>query len=358
MRVMGGVDMTNPEQVQEALNEYREKFLNLFRTSPLVLTLCTANDHRYIDVNDSFERQTGWKRDEVIGQTPVDLGIWDDPHQRAQLLEQMASGATLRNVEMRARARNGDLRTGSLSAMLIEINGRRCVLCVVADLTYARQIEEANQTAELLSRMSRKLIQAQEEERTWIAGELHKHVERLCLLSMDLERFRNIEAAQQQIEELVADCQALSGRLQSTKLEVLGLNVAVASFCKELSDEKHIEIEFVCKGIRLILAREIAVSLYRVLQEALQNAASYSGAKSIEVTLAYQSGEVELTVRDSGVGFDIHRALKEGGFGLRIMRERLQLVNGELSIESQPGRGTTIHARVAFHAAKSVEAGR
>jgi len=349
--------MTKPEQVQETLNECREKFLNLFQTSPLVLTLCTASDHRYIDVNDSFERQTGWKRDEVLGQTPFDLGIWDDPNQRTQLLEQILSGATIRNVEMRARTKNGDIRTGSLSAMLIEINGQRCVLCLVADLTYLRQAEEAKQTAELLSRMSRKLIQAHEEERHWIARELHEHIERLCLLSVDLERFGNIEAARQQIEELAADCQALSGRLHSTKLEYLGLDGAVASFCKELSDNKRIEIDFVCNGIRTTLPEEISISLYRVLQEALQNATSHSGSKRIQVMLAYGSSEVELAVRDSGIGFDVQQALKEGGFGLRIMRERLELVDGALSIESQPGRGTTVHARVAFHVAKSVAAG-
>jgi signal transduction histidine kinase len=84
---------------------------------------------------------------------------------------------------------------------------------------------------------------------------------------------------------------------------------------------------------------------------------SHSGSKSIQVTLAYGSSEVELDVRDSGIGFDVQQAQKEGGFGLRIMRERLKLVDGELSIESQPGRGTAVHARVAFHVAKSVAAG-
>jgi signal transduction histidine kinase len=133
--------------------------------------------------------------------------------------------------------------------------------------------------------MSRKLIQAHEEERNWIARELHEHIERLCLLSIDLERFGNIEAARQQIEDLAADCQALSRRVHSAKLEYLGLDAAVASFCKELSDNKRIEIGFVCNGIRTTLPEEIAVSLYRVLQEALQNAASYSGELNTLVSL-------------------------------------------------------------------------
>ena len=145
--------------------------------------------------------------------------------------------------------------------------------------------------------------------------------------------------------------------MHSAKLEYLGLDAAVASFCKELSDNKRIEIDFVCDGIRTTLPEEISVSLYRVLQEALQNAASHSGSKCIQVMLAYGASEVELAVRDSGIGFDVQQALKEGGFGLRIMRERLKLVDGELSIESQPGRGTAVHARVAFHVAKSVAAG-
>jgi len=86
--------------------------------------------------------------------------------------------------------------------------------------------------------------------------------------------------------------------------------------------------------------------LFRVLQEALQNAVKHSGARHFHVDLRGTSEEICLTVSDPGVGFDWRGAMNRQGLGLISMRERLQLVNGEFSIDSDPGRGTTICARV------------
>jgi signal transduction histidine kinase len=86
--------------------------------------------------------------------------------------------------------------------------------------------------------------------------------------------------------------------------------------------------------------------LFRVLQEALQNAVKYSGEGHVQVELQGTSGEIQLTVSDLGVGFDQLAAVNQRGLGLISMRERMQLVGGEFSIESQPKRGTTVHARL------------
>lgn len=340
--------MAKDKQIEDAVKQCRNEFLDLFRQSPLVLTLCTAKDHRYIDVNETFERETGWNRNEVIGRTAFEIGLWADPGQRAELLKQILSGGVVRNVDVRIRVKNGDMRTGSLSAMLIEINGQRCVLCLVADVTDRKRAEEANQAAERLSSMGHRLIQAQEDERKLIARELHEYIDRLLLLSMELEHSGKVETARRQIEDLVTDFQSLLQRVHSAKLEYLGLAAAAASFCKELSIQKKIDIQFTSEGVAKELPEKIASSLYLIMQEALQNAISYSGAKRIHVKLVRGPNKTDLTVRDSGVGFDA-AALKGPGFGLMIMRERLKQVGGELSIESQPGRGTTIHAQVPLH---------
>ena len=103
------------------------------------------------------------------------------------------------------------------------------------------------------------------------------------------------------------------------------------------------------------LSSEIGLCLFRVLQEALHNAAKHSGVKRVEVQLQDESGEIHLTVSDLGRGFDL-RAVNQGkGLGLTSMRERVRLVNGKITIESQPMGGTTIHVRVPLeskHAAK------
>jgi len=201
------------------------------------------------------------------------------------------------------------------------------------------------------------LIEAHEEERTWIARELHDDInQRIALLAVSMGRLEQdipesadglTNRLQEEIKHLCdigSDIQALSHRLHSSKLEYLGLAAAAASFCRELSDQQKVEIEFNSGDIPKKLPQEIALCLFRVLQEALQNAAKYSGSKRIQVTLSNTPNEIQLTVRDSGIGFDLEETLKGHGLGLTSMRERLKLVRGQLSIDSQPGLGTIIRA--------------
>jgi PAS domain S-box-containing protein len=225
------------------------------------------------------------------------------------------------------------------------------------DVTKRKVAEEA------LSKVSQRLIAAHEEERAWLARELHDDInQRIALLSVNLDVLKNdippsaselrkgIMEVSKEIGDLANDTQALSHRLHSSKLEHLGLASAAASFCKELSNLRKATINFHCEDIPQGLPNEISLCLFRVLQESLQNATKYSGSQDFDVSLIGQANEIHLTVRDWGTGFDNEAALKGQGLGLTSMKERMKLVNGELSIESQPGRGTTVHARVPLKA--------
>jgi PAS domain S-box-containing protein len=221
------------------------------------------------------------------------------------------------------------------------------------DITERKLAEEA------LSGISGKLIEAQEQERTRIARELHDDInQRLALLAVSLdtlsqkppastvELMGRISKEQEVVRELGRDVQALSHRLHSSKLGYLGLAAAAAGFCRELSDQQKVEIDVHSDGIPKQLSPEISLCLFRVLQEALQNGIKHSGSRHFEVRLGSALNEIQLSVRDCGFGFDLDQAMKGRGIGLSSMRERLKLVGGALSIESQLKHGTTIHARV------------
>jgi signal transduction histidine kinase len=149
--------------------------------------------------------------------------------------------------------------------------------------------------------------------------------------------------------DISKDIQALSHRLHSSKLEYLGLVAAVNTFCKELSEQREVAIDFSHSGVPSNLPKEISLCLFRVLQEGLQNAVKHSGERHFKVELQGTSEEIQLTVNDEGVGFDPQDAMNRRGLGLISMRERLQLVRGKFSIKSQPGVGTAINARVPFN---------
>jgi PAS domain S-box-containing protein len=221
------------------------------------------------------------------------------------------------------------------------------------DITDRKLAEEA------LASVSRRLIEAHEEERTWIARELHDDiVQRIALLAVELGQYdrqadgsavdvqRSLQPVRQRIFDIGKDIQALSHRLHSSKLEYLGFVKAARSFCYELSEQRNVRIEFNHSNVPAAIPKEISLCLFRVLQEALQNAVKHSADQNFAVQVHGTTEGIHLTVRDSGIGFDWRDAMNRRGLGLVSMRERLRLVNGELSIQSEPGRGTTILARI------------
>ena len=211
---------------------------------------------------------------------------------------------------------------------------------------------------ESLTTIGRRLIEAQEKERTWIGRELHDDInQQLALLAVELDRWgqhvptadelmEQVRHAQGRINQIAKEVQGLSHRLHSSKLEYLGLATAASSFCKELSEQSKVEIQFSHARIPRTLSQEISLCLFRVLQEALQNAVKHSGVRSFRVDLQGTGESIELSVSDIGQGFEEQEAITRNGLGLISMRERLQLVHGELLVKSKPGAGTTIRARV------------
>jgi len=340
-------------KAEAELMRSEEKFSRSFRHSPLAITITSANDCRYVDVNEAFERHSGWKRDEVIGRTPFEIGLWVDPDQRIGFLKQLLASGSVRDFEVRFRTKDGQTRTGLGSAEVIEVNGERCALSVIADITERKAAEEA------LSTVSRRLIEAQDAERARIARELHDDInQRLALLRVNLTTLKQklpaaeastgtqIEDACAEMADLGNDIQALSHRLHSSRLEYLGLDAASAGLCREVAERQKIEIFVDCQGIPKDLSSDISFCLFRVLQEALQNAVRHSGATKVEVAFTSSLHEIKLMVRDSGIGFDPATAPTGHGLGLISMRERLKLVDGQLSIDSKLQRGTIILARV------------
>jgi signal transduction histidine kinase len=232
------------------------------------------------------------------------------------------------------------------------------LLVVAPFMVLAVVVEERKNAEHALAGLNHKLIEAQEKERSRIARELHDDIcQRLALLVLELQQLDalNLSAGEvntrlnelgQQTSEIVSDIQTLSHQLHSAKLRLLGLAAALKSLCKEFEEQQMAEIDFSSHDLPDLLATDISLSIFRVAQEALHNSAKHSGVRHFEVRLWAEPGSLHLTVQDSGSGFD-WEAVKQGrGLGLTSMEERIKLVNGTLSIASQPRRGTTIHARV------------
>jgi signal transduction histidine kinase len=245
---------------------------------------------------------------------------------------------------------------------VVEIDGELCGLTVIVDITERKLADEA------VAGMSRKLLEAQEQERRRIGRELHDDInQRLALLSVDIQRVREVspitygelrsrmDELGKRTSEISAVVQSLSHELHASRLEYLGLVSGMKGFCKEFGDKHKVEVAFDSDGVPAIVSQEISICLFRVMQEGLHNALKHSGVRFFDVKMHGSPTEIHLTVRDSGVGFDPELIRDTQGLGLISMQERVRLVQGTISITSKPHSGTKISVRVPLSAGEQTE---
>jgi PAS domain S-box-containing protein len=342
------------EREELAHRESEVRFRLAANTAPVMIWM-TDKKKKCVYVNEPWLRFTGCTLESQLGVGWLVSLHPDD--QDPTMSEFVRSFDRLEQFQMQYRLRRYDgeyrwiLDTGvaRFSEGAFEGYVGSCV-----DVTDRKMAEEA------LATLERKIIQAQEDERSRVARELHDDInQRIAVLTWEMGAFaekvkRNpklrclVESAALQLRNLGLDIQAISHRLHSSHLEYLGLASASRALCEDLRMQQHATIEFSCSDSLPKLPEDVSLSLYRVLQEALQNAMKHSGGSKIHVELNGNANEVWLSVSDEGKGFDPRRADKQQGLGLISMRERMRLVHGEFAIHSEPGRGTKVMCKVTI----------
>ena len=216
---------------------------------------------------------------------------------------------------------------------------------LVGTVRIIRDISERKRAEEALARAKRKLIRVQEQERARIARELHDDIgQRLALLTVGLTDVSS--ELQTQASAIAADLQSLSHELHPSRIEVVGAIPGMRVFCREFAAQHQFNVHFEAGDLTRQLSSNLSLSLFRILQEALHNTAKHSGVRHCRVRVWEAHGWAHLVVSDEGKGFEPAAVEEHRGIGLITMQERAGLVDGELRVESQPGRGTTVHARV------------
>jgi signal transduction histidine kinase len=208
-----------------------------------------------------------------------------------------------------------------------------------------------------LANISRKLIEAQEQERARIARELHDDInQRLALLAVGIDGMHKdvvgpLGEVQKRVSELTKQTTEISTAIQDLAHELHSSSLEYLGFVSALKNKRQeMQIEIKNDGVPNKLPPEMALCLYRVVQEALHNAVKHSGAKHVAVHLAQTADQIQITLRDSGKGFDLGAVNTGQGLGLASMRERIRLVHGTLVIRSEPMAGTSVRACVPFPA--------
>jgi two-component system, NarL family, sensor kinase len=209
-----------------------------------------------------------------------------------------------------------------------------------------------------LRELAGKLIYAQEEERSRLARELHDDLaQRLAVVAIDVGRLElqlmdppapvreELREMKNGIVRISQDVHSLSRQLHPSILDDLGLVKAMESECSSFSRREGIEVLFNHENIPRVIPKDVSLSLYRIIQEGLRNISKHACAEHASVSLQGIDHDVLLSVQDDGTGFDWAEAQENPGLGFLSMRERARLIHGELSIKSEPEKGTVITVR-------------
>lgn len=213
---------------------------------------------------------------------------------------------------------------------------------------------ELRQSYDRIRDLASRLLNAQEAERARIARELHDDIsQQMALLQIELEQLVGVVKGQahglthealQRTQGIAKSVHDLSHRLHPSKLRLVGLVPAVQGLQRELT-QPGLTITFTHEHVPAALDEDLTLCLFRIAQEAVQNAIKYSGGRHVSVDLRSNGENLTLTVADDGVGFDLASTWQKG-LGLVSMRERLEAVGGSLEIRSRPGAGTRLQAAV------------
>ncbi len=329
----------------------------IFNHSPSGILLEDENGV-ILAVNPAVCGFLGYSPGELVGRNILTLA---PPAGRAEIeknLRRLFNGETLRHV-VKNRRKDGRVISLRLQEGKITLpGGRDGVLVLSEDVTRQARKEKIRHWREL----SERLLNFQEKERKFLARELHDHIgQDLATIKISLQLLGNKEAepVKVKLEEIVQitegaikNLRRISSTLRPESLDDIGLVRALRHEAEYLSAHSGVKISCRCRESKRRLSSGKEIAIFRIAQEALTNVIKHARARNAQIRLIHRGGNIIITVVDDGRGFPTARLKSSPGLGLLGIRERVELVGGELEITSAPGKGTTLSATIPLGAPK------
>ncbi|MGQ9571724.1 MAG: PAS domain S-box protein [Dehalococcoidia bacterium] len=345
-------------QMAEQLRTSEKSYRALFESAQDAIWVQDL-DGQIIMANDACVKLTGYSRQELTGMNVKELLSEEALERAREVRRRLVRGEALDGpYEQRIIRRDGSEGRLRLSASLITSDGQPKAYQLIA-----RDITEEKRMEDNLRFYLHQVTKAQEEERKRIARELHDETaQELVALSRQLDslicapekmskrNIRLLEGIREQVDKLLAGVRRFSQDLRPSVIDDLGLLPALEWLVSDLERHFDMTVGMAVLGPERRFPPDVELILFRIAQEALRNVWRHSEASRAWVTVEFGDGKTTLTVTDNGKGFEVPRSTADltgvGKLGLAGMEERARLVGGKLTLESEPGKGTTVTAEV------------
>jgi len=337
-------------------------FKSIFDNALYGIATTTGADFRFVSVNDAFCRLLEYERDELVGvRTVDDITLPDDFPQNEQLLKSLVNNEIQRfQIEKQYVTKSGRCIDVSVYVLGFYDNDGKYIGSTgsVMDITETRELlHRLNKRKKDFQQLAGRLLSVQEEERRRLARELHDDLsQRLAVLAIKAGKVKSegctdeaadtLQDLQDKLISISEDVHRISRQLHPSIIEDLGLEQALSSEIHNFSrlEKIPVKLEYDIGSVEPSL--DISISLFRVTQESLRNIQKHARAKSVSIQLGRENSSLLLTIKDDGRGFDPEIVKNMPGLGLKSMRERIRMINGNIAYISQQGQGTTVQARV------------
>jgi PAS domain S-box-containing protein len=340
------------KRAEEGLRASERRFL-AFVNNTAVVAWIKDQEFRYVFINRTFEEQLGLTPAKILGKTDFDLWPENVAEEFRRNDEAVFRSGTMLQIYESIPNVDGKLRYYRVFKFQFrDASERRFVGGIAVDITERMEAEEA------LRRLPQRIVEAEEQERRRVARELHDSVSQL----LSSARFRlqaiaseagptiagDLEKTIDLLRRALQEVRIISHNLLPSELDDLGLIPAIRSACDDLKERTGIRTKVRCSKIQERLPKEVELTCYRILQEALSNVEKHANASLVELTLSQKNSLLHMRIRDNGKGMSGPRAVrrkeKKSGLGLLTMRERAAVVGGTLVVKSMPRAGTEIIA--------------
>ena len=350
----------------EASLRQKTEELDQFFNVTLDLLGIANNDGYFLRLNPAMERILGYSREELMAKRFFEFIHPDDLDRTREAVSVLSSQQRVFSFENRYRCKDGTYRWLEWSSAPVG----NLIYAAARDVTERKQAEQTLlekerillQNENDLRQLAGRLISAQEEERSHLARELHDDLsQRLAVLSIDAGKLEQelinsagpikekLHDMKNQVVKISGDVHTLARQLHPSILDDLGLVRAIDSECTAFLKREGVNIIFNHDGFPNIVGKDISLTLYRIVQEGLRNISKHACANHVNVSLKGFDQGILLSIQDDGIGFDLAEARVTPGLGLSSLHERVRLINGELSIQSQPGKGTVITVKAPLN---------